>query len=90
MSSCRVFLKASAAAGGMLAIPNLDASLKAIERPHRPASRDTLDAAHASLYYGALKARADQEVETHYPGINTIIRPYLIVGPLDRTDRFTY
>ena len=25
-----------------------------------------------------------------YPGINTVIRPCLIVGPLDRTDRFTY
>lgn len=50
----------------------------------------TLDPAHASRYYGALKTRAEQEVEAHYPGINTIIRPCLIVGPLDRTDRFTY
>lgn len=50
----------------------------------------TLDATHASRHYGALKTRAEQEVETHYPGINTIIRPCLIVGPLDRTDRFTY
>jgi 2'-hydroxyisoflavone reductase len=40
--------------------------------------------------YGALKTRAEQEVQLHYPGINTIIRPCLIVGPLDRTDRFTY
>jgi len=29
-------------------------------------------------------------VQTQYPGIATIIRPCLIVGPLDRTDRFTY
>ncbi|MDB4914587.1 MAG: hypothetical protein JWM95_2231 [Gemmatimonadetes bacterium] len=50
----------------------------------------TLDPAHASRYYGALKTRAEQEVEKHYPGINTVIRPCLIVGPLDRTDRFTY
>src|SRR5689334_21943481 len=50
----------------------------------------TLDPAHATQYYGALKTRAEQEVEKHYPGINTIIRPCLIVGPLDRTDRFTY
>ena len=34
--------------------------------------------------------RAEQEVNTQYPGINTIIRPCLIVGPLDRTDRFTW
>ena len=57
-----------------------------------PADLDpyTLVPAHAGTYYGALKTRAEQEVETHYPGINTIIRPCLIVGPLDRTDRFTY
>jgi 2'-hydroxyisoflavone reductase len=29
-------------------------------------------------------------VAKHYPGINTVIRPGLIVGPLDRSDRFTY
>lgn len=40
--------------------------------------------------YGAFKRRAEQEVEMQYPGISTIIRPCLIVGPLDRTDRYTY
>ncbi|MEP6621772.1 MAG: NAD-dependent epimerase/dehydratase family protein [bacterium] len=57
-----------------------------------PADLDpfTLDPANATKYYGALKTRAEQEVEAQYPGINTIIRPCLIVGPLDRTDRFTY
>jgi 2'-hydroxyisoflavone reductase len=57
-----------------------------------PADLDpyTLDAAAAGKYYGALKTRAEQEVQTQYPGINTVIRPCLIVGPLDRTDRFTY
>jgi len=57
-----------------------------------PADLDpyTLDPAHASRYYGALKTRAEQEVAALYPGMHTIIRPCLIVGPLDRTDRFTY
>jgi 2'-hydroxyisoflavone reductase len=57
-----------------------------------PADLDpyTLDPANAGRFYGALKTRAEQEVEKQYPGINTIIRPCLIVGPLDRTDRFTY
>jgi nucleoside-diphosphate-sugar epimerase len=57
-----------------------------------PADLDpyTLDPAHASRYYGALKTRAEQEVATHYPNMYTVIRPCLIVGPLDRTDRFTY
>ncbi len=41
-------------------------------------------------YYGALKTFAEQEAERHYPGKVTIVRPGLIVGPLDRSDRFTY
>ncbi|MEO7087040.1 MAG: NAD-dependent epimerase/dehydratase family protein [Gemmatimonadaceae bacterium] len=50
----------------------------------------TINPSDASKHYGALKTRAEQEVEKIYPGINTVIRPCLIVGPLDRTDRFTY
>jgi 2'-hydroxyisoflavone reductase len=44
----------------------------------------------ARKYYGALKTQSEKEVEKQYPGINTIIRPGLIVGPLDKSDRFTY
>ena len=50
----------------------------------------TLDPAHASRFYGPLKVRAEQEVAKQYPDIWTVVRPCLIVGPLDRTDRFTY
>jgi len=50
----------------------------------------TLDPQHATSYYGALKTRAEQEVHALYPDRWTVIRPCLIVGPLDRTDRFTY
>ncbi len=50
----------------------------------------TLDPQHASRHYGALKVRAEQEVARQYPGMWTVVRPCLIVGPLDRTDRFTY
>jgi 2'-hydroxyisoflavone reductase len=46
--------------------------------------------AEARRNYGPLKAFSEKEVEKHYPGINTIIRPGLIVGPLDVSDRFTY
>ena len=46
--------------------------------------------ADARKYYGALKTFSESEVAKHYPGIHTIIRPGLIVGPLDATDRFTY
>jgi 2'-hydroxyisoflavone reductase len=50
----------------------------------------TLKPEDRGQYYGPLKAYSEKEVEKHYPGMNTIIRPGLIVGPLDRSDRFTY
>jgi len=40
--------------------------------------------------YGPLKALCEQSAERNLPGRTTVIRPGLIVGPLDRTDRFTY
>ncbi len=40
--------------------------------------------------YGALKALCEQAVEQTLPGRTLIIRPGLIVGPNDPTDRFTY
>jgi 2'-hydroxyisoflavone reductase len=56
-----------------------------------PAGLDpyTLEIANARSNYGALKSFSEQEVARHYPK-HTIIRPGLIVGPLDRSDRFTY
>jgi 2'-hydroxyisoflavone reductase len=60
--------------------------------PYQPDQRTPSQQAASSnpANYGPFKARAEKEVEAQYPGINTIIRPCLIVGPLDRTDRFTY
>ena len=40
--------------------------------------------------YGPLKAASEAEAERQFPGITTIVRPGLIVGPGDGTDRFTY
>ncbi len=40
--------------------------------------------------YGALKALCEQAAEAAMPGRVTNIRPGLIVGPEDPTDRFTY
>jgi 2'-hydroxyisoflavone reductase len=40
--------------------------------------------------YGPLKALAEQEAQKAFPGKATIIRPGLIVGVGDATDRFTY
>ncbi len=40
--------------------------------------------------YGALKALCEKAAQKACPGRACIIRPGLIVGPMDRTDRFTY
>ena len=40
--------------------------------------------------YGPLKARCEAEVEAAFPGRAAIVRPGMIVGPHDPTDRFTY
>ncbi|MCM3611803.1 NAD-dependent epimerase/dehydratase family protein [Planococcus sp. MERTA32b] len=40
--------------------------------------------------YGELKYLCEQEVERVFPGRSLIVRPGLIVGPYDVTDRFSY
>ncbi|PYL56256.1 MAG: epimerase [Verrucomicrobia bacterium] len=56
------------------------------------AYNETLEAMRASGYktYGPLKALSEKEAEKWFPGKTLIIRPGLIVGPGDETDRFTY
>jgi 2'-hydroxyisoflavone reductase len=44
----------------------------------------------ARKYYGPLKALSEKEAEKAFPGHTTVIRPGLIVGPGDLSDRFTY
>lgn len=41
-------------------------------------------------HYGALKALSEREAAYWFPGRTTVIRPGLIVGPRDQSDRFTY
>ncbi len=52
-------------------------------------TRETVIASQFALY-GPLKALSEQEAEKWFPGQALIIRPGLIVGPGDETDRFTY
>ena len=56
------------------------------------AYKETIEAMRVSGYktYGPLKALSEQEAEKAFPGKALIIRPGLIVGPRDETDRFTY
>jgi nucleoside-diphosphate-sugar epimerase len=44
----------------------------------------------AGRYYGALKVLSERAAEKYFPGKATIVRPGLIVGPGDQTDRFTH
>jgi 2'-hydroxyisoflavone reductase len=52
-------------------------------------SRETIVASKFQLY-GPLKALSEAEAEKQFPKQTLIIRPGLIVGPRDETDRFTY
>lgn len=52
-------------------------------------SRETILASKYQLY-GPLKALSEKEAEKWFPKQTLIIRPGLIVGPRDETDRFTY
>ncbi len=40
--------------------------------------------------YGPMKALCEQYTVDAFPGRASIVRPGYIVGPLDRSDRFTY
>lgn len=75
--------------------PGMDESgpLQKYEGPSEDAAmmetEETLLASNRSLY-GPLKVISEREVEKWFPGQALIIRPGLIVGPGDETDRFTY
>lgn len=50
----------------------------------------TADRRMVMQFYGALKARCEQKAESMLPGRVCVVRPGLIVGHGDDTDRFTY
>jgi len=54
------------------------------------ATPDVQDTPEFMRFYGPLKALAEQEAQAAFPGRATIIRPGLIVGVGDPSDRFTY
>ena len=55
------------------------------------AMKETQESLRANMaLYGPLKALCEKEAEKWFPGTTTVIRPGLIVGPGDESDRFTY
>jgi 2'-hydroxyisoflavone reductase len=56
------------------------------------AMKETQETLRADIegLYGPLKALSEKEAEKWFPGTTTVIRPGLIVGPGDESDRFTY
>jgi 2'-hydroxyisoflavone reductase len=58
----------------------------------KDAMAETLQSLLANVgeLYGPLKAVSEQEAQKQFPAMTTVIRPGLIVGPGDETDRFTY
>jgi len=71
---------------------NMDESGPLAEYKGADAMKETQETLRASNYglYGPLKALSEKETEKWFPGKALIIRPGLIVGPGDESDRFTY
>jgi 2'-hydroxyisoflavone reductase len=55
------------------------------------AMAETQESLRANMeLYGQLKAFSEREAQKQFSAMTTVIRPGLIVGPGDETDRFTY
>lgn len=74
------------------ATPDADESAPLATYAGKDAMAETIESLRADPgnLYGPLKALSEKEAEQQFPGKATIIRPGLIVGPGDPTDRFTY
>ena len=72
--------------------PNMDESGPLAEYKGADPLKETAETLRASNYglYGPLKAVSEKEAEKWFPGKTLVVRPGLIVGPGDESDRFTY
>ncbi len=72
-------------------MPRMDESAPLAVYNGKDAMAETRATMLANLeLYGPLKALSEQEAKKQFGARTTIIRPGLIVGPGDETDRFTY
>lgn len=68
-----------------------DESAALLEYDGEDPMAETMQSVRANMaLYGPLKAESEREVARWFPDRHTIVRPTLIVGPGDATDRFTY
>ena len=74
------------------AVIGADESAATLQYTGEDAMAETMASLRANMggLYGPLKAESEREVARWFPDQNTVIRPTLIVGPGDKTDRFTY
>jgi 2'-hydroxyisoflavone reductase len=72
--------------------PGADESTPLLKYAGADAMKETSETLRKSNYglYGPLKALSEAEAEKWFPGKALIVRPGLIVGPGDESDRFTY
>lgn len=71
--------------------PNMDENGPLAEYKGADAMAETQATVRANMMlYGQLKALSEKEAEKWFPGKALIIRPGLIAGPGDESDRFTY
>jgi 2'-hydroxyisoflavone reductase len=71
--------------------PGTDETAAVAKYTGADAMKETQQTLRANLaLYGPLKALSEAETEKWFPGKALIIRPGLIVGPGDESDRFTY
>jgi len=71
--------------------PGADETVPVLEYTGADAMKETQETLRANMaLYGPLKVRSEREAEAWFPKITTVIRPTLIVGPGDESDRFTY
>ncbi len=73
------------------AVPGADENSAILPYNGEDAMAETMETLRANMgLFGPLKAESEREVARWFPDQHTIIRPTLIVGPGDQTDRFTY
>jgi 2'-hydroxyisoflavone reductase len=78
---------------GDISKPGIDESAPVAQYTGPDAMKETQATLMASpdlALYGPLKALSEKEAEKWFPGKTLVVRPGLIVGPGDPSDRFTY